>query len=1060
MGGAGNVESASSTAGVCSPSPVTGGGNCGDLAPTFVGVPDDPTEATPELRIIESGGIGAAGFAWRATGAPDWIGADDGRRYHRVAAPFILDSHPNAEGGECLAYSRAANRVLVGTVRPAPGFADLILRYQTPDDEPNAWTEITVDPAALTPPGPPPVETNPRAALCELQDGTLLWAYTYLKSVGTFDNVSVAILKSEDGGLSWRFISSGMVTSLSLAGHSLRLTASGSWVRVDMPSIGIAATIRSSASQDGGVSWTRQEQAAITTFQGGTVSDPSPFDVAGLGGGRFAVAYMRDSATQWGVGHAFGGSSWGAGGTSAVRLTRTALADIAGIGLVRQRDRVIAMISTTDGGGSSDNDQLSMFWHSVERIASFGPGSSDQDDPDPEEWQPVEAITRWRGVRYDVARIHLADIGGRAIMYAATAHDSVSLADRAAVLTAQIGGFSASSLGAVAPGSPDLRTSPDLSTSPELYDLIWGANNGAPAGVNSSPDTSWTEVTVGAPTRSHTFRRLQAVTTALEELYWEIARPASASDNWVNSGCTVGAVCSVASGSSITTNSHGIRVKAAIDLANEFEVFVRIDTGSVRIRDIKGAATLGTLTIDTTSPVEVRIHIAADGTGTAWAARLDDYLNPVALTFSAALTSGPSGVAESEIRFGCPVASAAGDSRWVEVWVAVGTSPDDPTDPPLLGIPASTSTVVLDNGIAVAWGGQAGAGEDTFGSVPCFDFSASNVLADACVLGWRSTSGTALALQNDTLILRADRSGEDDQARFMHDIVMLCGFEDRDILIDYDSTPAFASPTPTQTLSNILWTGLEVAEVRGGTVRLDVPAATRAPFPGELSGLRARLTSGAGVGLTFCLFRHCGGFVELRRLAGGVMAPADLSTLGVLDGDTIEVFAPFGYVVLDARRRQRYMRIRFGDDDTCTLDHRLGAVLAGCRVDVPFPLEWTHRDLEESDVTLYEGPSVSWAYNLGLPRRLWTGRIVSDHTQWRDSFRALARHMAGYQTRPIGVLVDARGRTGDLAGGTQMFRGRFQPQALENSIWWDQDDGDGVYRFPVGDMSLPFVEVP
>lgn len=1057
--GRANVVSATSQAGPTTPSLTAVEGNYGDAVPTMVGIPTDPTLPDLQLLVHESGNVESHGFVWQSEGDSDYVGMDDGRRLAVAKPPFVeIGGVSEWVQGEASCYHPPTRTIWVAVVdADNTNTIRLRSRLTTENAIVDDWTTQpslalgTIDGAPHLTPG----QAFQRAAMAVGSDGTMFLAYAYVKAFGSLaDNWAVAVLGSTDGGTSWRCLHPEAISLLSNTGHHLRLTVSGDWLRID--AMDIVGDLLAVASRDGGLSWSdKVETTAISPFQGGTTNvDPSPFAVAGVGGGRFLLAYTQ-AADKWRTGQAFGGDVWVQTGTSAVPLTRTAPGTIRGLGSCVHGGRVYVVMSYDDGAGQPDDDQIALYYQSLDRIFAFGPGSGTPLVPLDREWQAVEPLSRWRGARFLPVRISL--ISTELVLHLfAGLWDTVDDADEVATFACQLSQYTVQSFGLVPPGGKMTATT-DLDTLGPFYDVLWHSMVGRPAGSSgaggsSSPDTDWTETVVGVPTIQWLNNYTEITTSAVQHVYWEIIRP-STDGSWLGVGATVGAICRCTADSSILANRHGLEVFSESDAnpGDRVHFVIRVNGAGVVVNDEVAGASVATGNPDPTDWVEIRCRFEENSagvvTGTLWVARLDDYFAPDVQDFT--LTPETVGFTTNTLRWGS-LANGAGVSAWREVFVCKGIATDraafaNPTD--LLGVPARTDVQQLLNGLGVRWGGGSGARGDAFVTTAQYTHAVENAFTDSGFMGWRSTSTAEQAL-----IFSA---GDGDDDRFMHDEVCLWGLEDYQITVEYDDDPAFGTPTTAEVLDTTLFTGAIVGgSVKGGTCLLEADAPPqRVPVVGEIAGCRLRFTSGALLGQTFVIVRHVRhGAVDLATYdADGSLVPADLSA--VLAGDEVLIYSTYGRLELVAFRRFRYMRLTFPLATTATGDHRLGAIVAGPSLEVPIPLEWSHTDAETSDVQLFEGANASWGYELGAPRRLWTARIVNDYVRWRESLRALLRSLARYEQRPVVWVPDSTEHR-------RIIRGRMGGQSHDQGFWWPTDDGDGTYRFPGGDATISLLEVP
>ncbi|HJN76512.1 MAG TPA: sialidase family protein [Myxococcota bacterium] len=165
----------------------------------------------------------------------------------------------------------------------------------------------------------------------------------------------------------------------------------------------------------------------------------------------------------------------------------------------------------------------------------------------------------------------------------------------------------------------------------------------------------------------------------------------------------------VNAGGLISQDHCSVRLRLA-DGTNDYDISIRLSSGSIRIHDNNAAATVGSdLSISTTAGVQVLV--AMDSSGVYLWGRV------ASAGSDADWSAGPSGSltndmstpdANNSIKWGCLFAYiGAYDQDWTEVQYAVGastgtnlvTAPTNPDD--LLGRPFSSSPVYVDDGVKV-----------------------------------------------------------------------------------------------------------------------------------------------------------------------------------------------------------------------------------------------------------------------------------------------------------------------------------------------------------------------
>jgi len=1061
--GADNVESVSAEEGICTPVVIVPDGNCGDLVPSITGVPEDPALSTVQMRIQESGDITEAGFVFRFPPDTLYRGADDGRRWHRTWAPFHAPTHPDIEGGNSAVYCEAEKRLIISAVDEGVTPSEIVLQTRDVEDPYDTWSEASFDPAVEAP-GAPELTNGvfgahqQRIAMAYIS-ATLLLAY--LHRVGT-DN-HVALIKSTDGGSTWQFVGDNIMPGIDVSEVSkMRMTPSGDWLRLDVWSA--AGDFFSAASDTRGLSWTTPVETQVNTPTLYPANDLMPYGVAGIGDGIYVLA-MAAGSTFWWIATAFGDQAYkqiDVGGDKFQRDTPSG-AKITGMAATTAHDRVYVLVAYTDQTGvvNVDDDQVALYYQEISRVLGpEGPGALDLLDPDPEDWQVVQPMSNHRGARFLPTRIDLLAPGNQYLFAYYGAYDIEDEAEVLARDVGQVSGFSVQSYGNIPPGGNLTSTNPGpAGAGLILYDVMWQSVAGRPAGGvtgaggGTSPDSEWTQTSAGAPSVTWTPRHLNIITGVASSNYfeWLTAAAAGSGVSWALQGATAGTIVRINSGSSQAATQHGMRLFSPVSGTNDVDFVLRMDTTGVTVRDLQAASDVASIAIDLTGFCEIRVKVYRTGgvnTGTLVGFRMDDYFaDPVAVDdftlADAATTTG-----NDVIRF-ASLGTGTGNSDWREVWVSRSVTRDAETgvNPDLLlGIPARFDRVLVGNCLYVSWGGTAAAVGDSFGSQECHLHPAEAVFQDGCAVDWRTP--VVDPLPGATLIFVADP--DNDTERLVHDGVVLCGIEDQTVLVDYDDDPAFPSPTPVETVDATTYPGLIVTASNGNAVTFLIPSNLAPPLNGELAGQRLRVTSGSSTGATYKILTHC-----IETATGAHTLTIDLPDGGVAPTatTTFDVFAITAFHRYAARRIGRYVRYRFGDTETATGDHRLGAHVLGCAVDVPFELEWTFTDAETPDVTIFDGANVSWGYELGRPRRTWVGRIVNDYQGWREGLRYLVETLAQYGVRPMAVVLDS-------GNARYIIRGRWQAAPLENSFWFPSEVLAQQIRTPGGDQRLSIVEVP
>lgn len=1061
--GPANVESVTSEQGPCPPEVIPDPDNCGNMVLTVLNPPEDPGVDPIEFLTRESGAVGVGGIVYRDTGL--WTGQDDVKVIQKWNAPFASGVQPY---GNNATYCRNEKVVMVAAIDT--GTEEIVLQSRSVYDAYDDWTETRVDPSALFL-AAPPIDGSvdyQRVALEYTESGLLLCAYMYFTGDSSpFDTYGIALLKSEDCGATWSLVNPDITDGgLFRPDLAFRWAVSGSWIRlcyIDLLPSGPVAPI-TRASRDNGLTWSdRVENPTILVDLGGVDEDPSPYDVIGLGGGLFLFVKLTTAVTgaDFNLASGFAGEAWvGINGPLASDI-RTMPAQITGFGGVVAWGKVWLTVAYSDGAGSNVDDQMQLLWHSLEGLFEQGPGSAFSPDPIPSEWQPVD-LSAFFGLRHQPVWLNLVNVDERELLLVGGAWDEVDVDQDDGGFVCQLSGHSFNSMGSEPINNQSAATAASIQTADPLFDLMWGAPNGPPAGPGASPDTSWTNPTGGVFVVSPTKDLINISTTVGNATYF-LDRTA-ATPGWADEGSILSTFFRINSGSSIAAFSHGVRVIAAISGTDEFEWQLRADTTSVRLFDVKAGVTRATLALDMTKFSEVRVGfldggaaVATPGRGFISAYNVDD---PEGTLVGAVflLTRAVVGPAES-VQFGGFIGST-GDSDWREIkmlrnraafsreysfWLLGGTLPDF-----WLGVPAqSFPPVLVSNCHRVSAGGGSSALEDSWTTEPCHLYPAEAALQQSCQVRWRSSTPWASG-QEITFVADPDRPW----VKFKHQAIALCGVEQFNMSVLYSDDPAFIIGVGIATISTLSPWGigafLEIDSVDGDWLTYVEPVNARKPIPGELIGMR--LATFDDLTKAYCILDHCDNRIRL----GGVHLTTDLATLGFTPGSDLITWRTSGFEDYGTTLTGRYMRITFNNTvEPCTGYDSLGAVVAGCKVDVPIPLEWTHTDDDQSNVQVFEGDGgIQWAYQRGPGRRVWVGRVINDYIRWRESMRYLLDALSAYETRPLAFIPDVENQ------GSLIYGRWLGGSNLANSFWWNQDDGDGEYQFPGGDLEIRIAEVP
>jgi len=346
----------------------------------------------------------------------------------------------------------------------------------------------------------------------------------------------------------------------------------------------------------------------------------------------------------------------------------------------------------------------------------------------------------------------------------------------------------------------------------------------------------------------------------------------------------------------------------------------------------------------------------------------------------------------------------------------------------------------LEYGLYVSWTGLSGMERDDWTGYTAYSFAKESVLVDSPRIAWRTVNTAATA----TVILYIGAS----EGRFTHNAVALFGCNNRNVLIDYDDTPAFSAPVDAQTVDMTAYgTGVTplVVSLTTGTSLL-ISGSSFKFTAGELVNCYVRMTTGAAAGNTYKITRH----PVINRVQFDDQT-TDLNSQGVLSNDQFIIFSPNGVKKYSSNSVfGSYMRIQLADTNTAEGYHQLGTIVPGISIDVDVPLDWAHTDDDQPNVTSYRTKSgIAWAFAEGPTQRTYTGRVVGDAERWREKFRNMFRQIS-YEGKACAFVLNADQTPESLMLGRVKSGG-----SLDNAGWYR--DSNGIMR-TTGDLSLTFVE--
>lgn len=1069
---AGGFVSATSQGGATEPSLIPDAGNIGSLAPIYIGTPID---GIPQDLSILSGGLpGQATFTipgGLGTGT-DEVGAHDVVHLNSWGSPIDSTEGTLFPVGSGMVLSEVARQLQIWAIEDTTGLIQSRYIDMDGEDLHNWQTGPEIDTATE---GFPVPQDDSGAligrmiSVVETRRGHMLMAYSYLTSPFPDPRWGIALLRSADGGTTWRLVVPNLIPTGDTPfdpDKGFRMAASGRWIRIVWGSTS-GGDIGSRSSSDEGASWgdvtTYSAILSLTT----AAFEEHPWAFTGVGdSGQFIMPLANNPATSWTYLHAFGDSPFteisnGTGAGLASRATKPGTGEgVRSMAACSAWGRTFVAVFTA-GSTNNTEDQIQIYFQTNDRLLLNGPGFATGSEPT--RWLPLETIAFTRGTHFYPQCLDMVSAWGQGLALHWGRIENTDLETMVAGSgMAWAGGLSPTPVGwqEIASGvngyyqghvgyswaTAGAYTLTRLAWSPVLENPLSGASKDA--------DSEWVQSTAGTPSVTYNsgYLEIAAVSADTETAAFT---EATGEGLWAQRGAVLTVSAKQVADGSTAGKVTGITLSCPLQTAGR-AVSLNLIWSTTAIAVLDTSGTLATITADLTGwwTAHLAFHETAAGVVSCRLTLVRDDARFTILGDESFSASDTAATVDDSITWGH---HSGGNSttQWREITLTTGDSAtSNKTSGTFLGgdvalgIPCLASTpLCVGNGLSVVWGGFSGSRGDQFAGTANYLHGVAQIFADdSTLIGWRS--GGADPLVDQTLIFQA---GANAWNVWEHTHVALFGLTDQTVTVEFATDEAFTVPLHTTTIDATVYDGTVMADPVGDMI--EVKHGDR-PWPnGGTMGLFVRFTSGTAIGVTFRVIQHTGTFLRLDRSGMN----GDLASYGVANTDTFDVFAPYAYAEISKDTAgdllgARFMRIVFADDDTATGDHRCTAIIPAYGLDFDLPIQWTNANQITANVAERRGNTSRSAYERGPALRTFTGRILNDYTQWREAFRALVDGLSGWGEKPIALVLDDE-------NPVTMLRGVVDGASLDNSFVWSDTMGALTHRFPGGDLQLVFREV-
>lgn len=391
-----------------------------------------------------------------------------------------------------------------------------------------------------------------------------------------------------------------------------------------------------------------------------------------------------------------------------------------------------------------------------------------------------------------------------------------------------------------------------------------------------------------------------------------------------------------------------------------------------------------------------------------------------------------------------------------------GAGNDDSVLANLRGRLMTYDQVLVESGISVLASGGGGFEGDAFDAVTDYAYHPRNAtMVGSPRVAYRSAIPSS---GHTTAVIDYDAGWNDTGNRFIHDCLAVYGYGSRTLQVTYTNDSAFLTGLVTYTLSLDRYGPFRIANAYGNAITVsttDAQCPPRGEVGSEPNGGPQQylkitaLTGGAtaaALGATYVVSHD----FEASGVRGFKLQTADQDVSAwTLVGCSAVIFADRGVLLYGTTQISRYMRVTLPLTSTAYGNqHRLGTLLPGLSMVFDPPLDWSHSDGEQANLSEFRSRgAVRWGYAEGPPQRVWEGLVVGDIDVLRRTMRSWLRALSQYDVLPVGLCVD----DGALIDPSKVVLGTVKSGTELSNEGWNYTGNRWV---PVGNLKFTLHEEP